>query len=61
MDFFNGVMSLLMEARGSFPKGDKITGRKTPDGKNLSSVDVLVDENGVAVGFSGFDPLPLWL
>ncbi len=60
VDFFNGFMELLLEARRSFPKGHKITGRKTPDGRNLSSVAVLTDDDGMTIGFEGSDPLPLW-
>lgn len=60
VDFFNGFMGLLMEARRSFPKGHRIINRKTPDGRNLSSIRVLTDDKGVAVGFEGSDPLPLW-
>jgi hypothetical protein len=60
LDPFCTFMNLLGEARRSFPKGYRITGRKTPNGQNLSSVEVLVDEDGVAIGFSGSDPLPIW-
>jgi hypothetical protein len=60
LDLFYTFMSLLQEARQSFPKGYRITGRKTPNGQNLSSVEVLVDESGFAIGFSGSDPLPIW-
>ncbi len=61
MDFFNSFMEHLMEARCSFPKGYKITGRKNADGQNLASIDVLVDEKtGMAIGFSQSDLLPTW-
>jgi hypothetical protein len=60
IDFFNGFMDLLLEARRSFPKDYKITNRKTPSGQNLSSVTVLTDDNGIAIGFEGSDSLPIW-
>lgn len=60
MEFFNAFMKLLSEARRSFPKGHRITGRKSPDGRDLSSINVTVDENGIAIGFSTSDPLPIW-
>ena len=59
-DFFHCFMGLLNEARRSFPKGHKIVARKGADGRNLSSIDVLVDEAGLAVGFGSSDPLPIW-
>ena len=60
-DFFEGFMKSLFDARCSFPKGYKITGRKSPKGHDLSSVDVIIDEEtGVAIGFSSSDPLPIW-
>jgi hypothetical protein len=60
VDFFYCVKNLMMESRRSFPKGHVITGRKAPDGRNLSSVLVLLDERGVAVGIRADDPLPVW-
>lgn len=60
VDLFTGLKNLMMESRRSFPKGHVITGRKAPDGRNLSSVHVISDEEGVAVGLSTSDPLPVW-
>jgi hypothetical protein len=60
VDFFNTFMSLLMEARRSFPKGYKIANRKASDGRSLCSVEVIVDDSGLACGFQGSDPLPIW-
>jgi len=60
MSFFNFFFAQLVKARSSFQKGHKITGRKTPNGEPLSSVDVTVDDNGIAIGFSTSDPLPVW-
>lgn len=60
VDFFHGVMELLVEARRSFSRGYKIAGRKALDGRNLSSVTVLTDDEGMAIGFEGSDPLPIW-
>jgi hypothetical protein len=58
--FFGVFMHLLTEARRSFPNGYLITGRKAPDGRNLCSVQVLVDEDGLANGFTASGPLPIW-
>jgi hypothetical protein len=60
LDFFYGFMTLQSKALRSFPKGYKITGRKRPGWGALASVDVLVDDDGLASGFSTSDPLPLW-
>jgi hypothetical protein len=60
LDFFNSFMSLRMKALRSFPKGYRITGRKRPGWGALASVDVIVDDDGVASGFSTSNPLPLW-
>src|SRR5713101_2603572 len=60
VDWFNLFMGLLAASRRSFPKGHRITGRKSPSGQNLGSVEVLVDERGFATGFQASDALPLW-
>jgi hypothetical protein len=60
VDFSYSFMSLRMKALRSFPKGYRITGRKRPGWGALASVDVIVDDDGVASGFSTSDPLPLW-
>ena len=60
LDWFNLFMGLLAASRRSFPKGHRITGRKSPSGQNLGSVEVLVDERGFATGFQASDALPLW-
>jgi hypothetical protein len=60
VDWFNAFLRLLAAARRSFPKGHKITGRKSAKGQDLGSVEVLVDERGVATGFKAADSLPLW-
>lgn len=60
VDLFTGMKNLMTESRRSFPEGYIITGRKAPDGRNLSSIRVISDKQGVAVGFSASDPLPVW-
>jgi len=60
LDFFYGFMNLQAKALRSFPKGYRITGRKRPGWGSLASIDVLVDDDGIASGFSTSDPLPLW-
>ena len=60
VDWFNLFMGLLAASRRSFPKGHRIAGRKSPSGQNLGSVEVLVDERGLATGFKPSDALPLW-
>jgi hypothetical protein len=60
VDWFNLFMGLLAASRRSFPKGHRITGRKSPGGHDLCSVEVLVDERGFATGFQASDALPLW-
>ncbi len=52
--------STVAASRRSFPKGHRITGRKSPGGQDLGSVEVLVDERGFATGFKPSDALPLW-
>ncbi len=60
VDWFNLFMGLLAASRRSFPRGHRITGRKSPGGQDLGSVEVLVDERGFATGFKPSDALPLW-
>ena len=60
VDWFNSFMALLTASRRSFPKGRRITGRKSAGGRDLCSVEVLVDERGFATGFKTSDALPLW-
>jgi hypothetical protein len=59
-DWFNLFMGLVAASRRSFPKGHRITGRKSPSGHDLGSVEVLLDERGFATGFKASDALPLW-
>jgi hypothetical protein len=60
VEFFEKFMVLRNEGLRSFPRGYVITGRKSPRGHNLADVNVLVDEGGLANGFSVDRPLPLW-
>lgn len=60
VDWFNLFMGLLAASRRSFPKGHRITGRKSPRGQDLGAVEVLVDERGFATGYKASDALPLW-
>jgi hypothetical protein len=60
VDWFNLFMGVVAASRRSFPKGHRITGRNSPRGQALSSVEVLVDERGFATGFQPSDALPLW-
>jgi hypothetical protein len=60
LHLFEAVLDVRDKGRRSFPKGHRITGRKSPKGHNLASIDVTVDEHGWAYGFSSSDPLPIW-
>ena len=60
VDWFNSFIGLLIASRRSFPKGHRITGRKSADGRDLCSVEVLLDERGLATGFKPSDALPFW-
>lgn len=60
LHLFDAVLDVRAKGRRSFPKGYRITGRKSPEGHGLASIDVTVDENGCACGFSSSDPLPIW-
>lgn len=60
LHLFDAVLDVRTKGLKSFPKGHRITGRKSPKGYNLASIDVTVDDNGWAHGFSTSDPLPVW-
>jgi hypothetical protein len=60
IDFFETFMQLRNDSLRSFQPGYRITGRKSPRGHNLASIEVLVDAQGFATGFQTSDPLPLW-
>jgi hypothetical protein len=60
VDWLNVFIGVLAASRRSFAKGHRITGRKSPKGHDLGSVEVLVDERGFASGFQRSDALPLW-
>lgn len=60
LHLFDAVLDVRAKGLRSFPKGYRITGRKSSQGRNLAAIDVTVDENGYACGFSTSDPLPVW-
>lgn len=60
LHLFEAVLDVRAKGLTSFPKGHRITGRKCPKGHELASIDVTVDENGRARGYSLSGPLPLW-
>jgi hypothetical protein len=60
LHLFEAVLDVREKGLRSFPKGHRITGRKSPKGHDLASIDVTVDENGWACGFSTSEPRPIW-
>ena len=60
LHLFDAVLDIRMTGLRSFPKGHRITGRKSPKGHALASIDVIVDEDGCAHGFTTSDPMPIW-
>ena len=60
LHLFEAVLAIKAKGMQSFPKGYRITGRKSPKGHNLAAIDVTVDEDGWVRGFSSSDPLPIW-
>jgi hypothetical protein len=60
LHLFDALIDARVKGLRSFSKGHKITGRMSPKGYQLSTIDVTVDDNGWAVGFSSSDPLPIW-
>jgi hypothetical protein len=60
VDYFQGTLLALEEARRSFPKGHQIANRRSQDGRNLCPIQVLFDEAGSANGFSATRPGPFW-
>lgn len=60
LHLFDAVLDVRATGLRSFPKGHRITRRKSTTGQNLASIDVKVNEDGLAYGFSSSDPLPIW-
>jgi hypothetical protein len=60
VDFFRHILRKQSEARMSFRKGRQITNRKSPDGRELCSVEVLVDDKWGATGFKSLTPGDFW-
>lgn len=58
--FFQTFFQTLDKHKMSYKDEYVICGRKNKVGHNLMSITLKVDSNGVLIGFSGSDPLPMW-